>query len=718
MSVPASDVLRAARGTAVLVLMCAAAVCPSAHAQTPAPAASKAAAAVAAPPPQSRDGRYGVQVLAATVNVHMEPAPSATVIAQLQQGAHVEADQRRGTWYRIQLADGRTGWIGMVVSKANPNFTVDANPGLARARPTNAAPEPAIAANEPAAAAVAPDTRPDDRIIQQRPMGRPLEEIIPEIDPRQVPPPEAILPRETIPVPDRWRLTDQLGLTQNRWYDPYHPNTLKGDRPVFGEDWFVALNLVSDTVLEWREVPSAIGAQSTERPQSNDQFGRNKQSQFVENLVLGMSLIKGDTTFKPPEIELRFVPVINFNRTDVGEVRGINIDPRKGTTRNDSQVAVQELFIDYEYHIASVRYDFDDIRVGIQPFTADFRGLLFIDQPLGVRFFGTRDSNRLQYNVGWFRRLEKDTNSGLNDIGKPLRDENIFLANLYRQDTFVPGFALQGTVIYVDNREDADAYYDKNGFQVRPAVLGDARPRTYQVTYLGLNGDGHFGEWNLTASLYGVFGTVSHDPLAQEKVNVEAMYAVAEVSHDFDWLRVRGTGLFQSGDSNPFDGKATGFDAIFENPQIAGADTSYWIRQAVPLIGGGGVALSGRNGVLAALRSSKDQGQANFTNPGLALIGIGADADLTPRWRLIGNLNQLWFANTSSLSVLRNQGTISRSLGTDVSVAVQYRPLFSQNVIVNASAAALVPGQGLKQLYAFEGSKTQYSILFNLLLTY
>jgi hypothetical protein len=191
------------------------------------------------------------------------------------------------------------------------------------------------------------------------------------------------------------------------------------------------------------------------------------------------------------------------------------------------------------------------------------------------------------------------------------------------------------------------------------------------------------------------------------------------VSRDFDWIRVRGTGLFQSGDADPFDGKATGFDAVFENPQIAGADTSYWIRQAVPLIGGGGVALSGRNGVLAALRSSKDQGQANFTNPGLALIGLGADVDLTPRWRLIGNVNQLWFANTSSLSVLRNQGTISRNVGTDVSVALQYRPLFSQNIVVNASAGALVPGQGLKQLYALDGSsKTQYSILFNVLLTY
>jgi hypothetical protein len=128
--------------------------------------------------------------------------------------------------------------------------------------------------------------------------------------------------------------------------------------------------------------------------------------------------------------------------------------------------------------------------------------------------------------------------------------------------------------------------------------------------------------------------------------------------------------------------------------------------------------LSGRNGVLAALRSSKDEGQANFVNPGLVLVGIGADADVTPEVRVVGNVNQLWFANTSSLSVLRNQGTVSTSIGTDASVAVQYRPLFSQNIVLNASAAVLFPGAGLKQLYAFEGSKTQYSILFNALLTF
>jgi len=549
-------------------------------------------------------------------------------------------------------------------------------------------------------------------------MGKPLPPVIPLIDPSQVAPPSPFLPRETVPIPDRWRLTDQLKLVNQRWFDPYNPNELKGDRPIHGEDWFFNLSVVSDTVFEPRRLPTPIGAQSTQRPQSNDQFGYGKQSTFVENLIVSLSYLKGDTTFKPPEYEFRLVPVINYNYTTVKEVRLVNIDPRRGTTRRDGFVAIQEAFVDYEYRIVSERYDFDDMRVGIQPFISDFRGFLFQDQPIGVRFFGTRDNNQWQYNIGWFRRLEKDTNSGLNDITRTPRHDDVFVGNLYRQDFMVPGFTMQGIVVYNRNHETAQQFLDDNGFQVRPAIMGDARPRSYDVVYLGANGDGHFGRWNTTASLYWAIGHDDHNQISQRSANINAFFAAAEVSRDFDWLRVRGSLLYASGDKDPYDGKENGFDAILENPQFAGADTSFWIRQAVPLIGGGGVALSGRNAVLPALRSSKDQGQSNFTNPGLLLVGIGVDADLAPRWRAIANVNQLWFNNTSSLSALRNQGDIDRGLGTDVSVAVQYRPLFIQNIVFNASAAVLIPGKGFKQLYVAGGSNTPYSILANLVLTY
>ena len=133
-------------------------------------------------------------------------------------------------------------------------------------------------------------------------------------------------------------------------------------------------------------------------------------------------------------------------------------------------------------------------------------------------------------------------------------------------------------------------------------------------------------------------------------------------------------------------------------------------------MGGGGVALSGRNGVLPSLRSSKDQGQSNFVNPGLLLLGLGADADITPQWRLIGNVSWLSFGDTSVLEYLRNQGGISRFLGTDISAAVQYRPFMTQNLVFNGSIAVLQPGPAYRQL--FPSAKRPYSVLANLLLTF
>src|SRR2546430_12538623 len=48
-------------------------------------------------------------------------------------------------------------------------------------------------------------------------------------------------------------------------------------------------------------------------------------------------------------------------------------------------------------------------------------------------------------------------------------------------------------------------------------------------------------------------------------------------------------------------------------------------------------------------RSSKIQGQPNFVNPGLFLGNVGADFDVTPKMRLISNLNLLWFDQTQVL---------------------------------------------------------------------
>src|SRR5271168_1114783 len=78
------------------------------------------------------------------------------------------------------------------------------------------------------------------------------------------PPPEAF-PTDQIPVPDRWRLIDELeGTPIANWYDPYNQNSLKADRPIEGyQDWFFNLSAISDTVVEPRAFPLPTGIQTT-----------------------------------------------------------------------------------------------------------------------------------------------------------------------------------------------------------------------------------------------------------------------------------------------------------------------------------------------------------------------------------------------------------------------------------------------------------------------
>lgn len=530
-----------------------------------------------------------------------------------------------------------------------------------------------------------------------------------------VAPPPADAAYKQEPVNDRWSLPQAFGFVTPRWYDPYHQNPLKGDIPVRG-DWFLDLDAASDSVYESRYLPTPVAPQSPSHTGALDVIGDGSQHFFNQNLLLGADYHEGDTTFRPPDYDFRVAAVLNYNHTETGENRVLKVDPRTGTTRNDNFLGLQEAFFEEHLRDVSPNYDFDALRVGLQPFTSDFRGFLFIDNEPGVRLFGTRASNSLQYNLTWFRLLEKDTNSGLNAVGQSPRRDEVYAVNVYWQDAPTPGYTSQFVYLFNRDREgDQGFYYDRNGFLVRPASIGQELPRNYFVNYIGYNGDGHFGRLNLTDSLYVAYGQQSNSLFTAGTSRIRAGFLAAELSWDFDWTRIRASLLYATGDRDPYDHKDTGFDAVVQAPLFAGADTSFWIRQAVPLIGGGDVTLTTRDGILNDLRSSSDQGQSNFTNPGTRLIGLGSDSDLTPEWRLSSNFNQLWFDNTAVLEALRAQGGIPKSIGLDASLAAIYRPLFNQNIIVRLSGAVLFPGPGYEALY---GDRRGYSMLFDLILTY
>ena len=129
--------------------------------------------------------------------------------------------------------------------------------------------------------------------------------------------------------------------------------------------------------------------------------------------------------------------------------------------------ALQEAFVENKLADLGPDYDFVSVRVGTQPFNSDFRGFLFSDINRGVRLFGTRNSNRDQFNLVYFRQWEKDTNTGLNTFND--RRQNLVFANYYRQDFIFPGYTAQVSLNY-DN-DPASLKFDKN------RLPGPARPR-------------------------------------------------------------------------------------------------------------------------------------------------------------------------------------------------------------------------------------------------
>jgi hypothetical protein len=519
---------------------------------------------------------------------------------------------------------------------------------------------------------------------------------------------------------DRWRIAPppyELNVRGRRW-DPYDQNRWKGDYPIRGQDEFLVLTATADTMVDLFAVPTPSGV-STDRPGSLSFFGDDVQLLATENVFFSADFFKGDTAFKPFDWRFKGTLAGNVNYLDVRENALVKPDVRRGTTRTDGRLALQELFGEVKLRDLSPNYDFLSLRVGIQPFSSDFRGFVFTDTNLGVRLFGNYRSNRDQFNLAFFERLEKDTNSGLNTF--EWRDQRVAVANFYRQDFGAKGFTSQWSVHYL--RDDATFHYDRNGFLVRPDPVGSVRPHDVEAVYLGWTGFGHLGRLNLDSALYYVFGHDSLNPIAgpdpsfggDDSVDVGAFMGALELSVDRNWYRPKLALLWASGDDDPTDRNARGFDSIFDSPKFAGGGFSFWNRLGIRLAGTG-VALVQRGSLMPDLKSSKEEGQPNFVNPGLRLASLGIDLELTPKLKAVATANYLRFDATEPLELILFQAPIDPEIGWDLSFGARWRPFLNQNVILVGGVAAFLPGKGFADVYEDDG--TLYAGFTNLVLTF
>ena len=548
------------------------------------------------------------------------------------------------------------------------------------------------------------------------PLVEPLEPIV--LTGREAPlgfsGPSGVLPSEGqvdghfVPVEDRWRVgfpewdrygrghppVDDYPYVEGHWWDPYNQNVLKGDYPIIGQHTFLNITASTLAVHEYREVPTATTPfESTVDPFQEEFFGNPQQYFYQQNFAVRFDLFHAaNAAFKPLDWLVRITPVFNLNYLDTNELAVVNPDVRNGTTRLRQDWALEEYFLEFKIADLSPDYDFMSLRTGSQFFNSDFRGFIFSDTNRAVRLFGTRLSNRDQFNLIFFDQTEKNTNSELNEFDD--RHQNTFIANYYRQDFIFPGYTAQMNFHY--NLDQPSFKFDENRGLVRPDPAGVFRPHEVEAFYFGITGDGHIGRFNISNAFYVVRGEDSLNPIQGRRSDIEAEMAALELSYDRDWIRFRASYFWASGDENIHDDEAEGFDTIFDNPNFAGGEFTFWQRQSIRLFG---VNLVQRKSIVPNLRSSKIQGQSNFANPGLTLVNLGMDFEVTPKLRVITNANHLWFNSTRILEQFVFQDRIRPEIGFDLSVGTEYRPFHNDNAIFIGGFAALIPGNGLDDLF-------------------
>ncbi|HZV34043.1 MAG TPA: hypothetical protein VFB72_05655, partial [Verrucomicrobiae bacterium] len=552
-------------------------------------------------------------------------------------------------------------------------------------------------------------------------------------------------PPNSQPEPDRWRIgfapwnRYTSGDTETPYetpvtmlWHPYKQSLLKGDAPIVGQDIFLDLTASSETDFDGSRNPTPSGI-SAARPGSADFFGVSEQIAVNNYFSFSADLFEGDTVFEPVHWAIHLQPVYNINYLQSRETGVVSSDPRgmgsgnypppgnggiinpgdvtnflngklgrapgdyfgsAHTTRTKEYLSLQEAFLEFHLGDLSKNYDFIATRIGNQVYNQDFRGFLFNDINSGWRIFGNIDDNHYQYNVAAFDMREKNTDSELNTFNA--RDQQVVLANIYRQDFLAHGYTAQ--LSFLANLDGGSTHYDDNGFLVRPEPIGTVQAHSVHAYYVGWAGDGHIGPLNLSHQFYQAFGHDDFNNLAGRPVDINAQMAALELSYDRDWVRYKGSIFYASGDRNVKSGTATGFDAVVDNPNFTGGPFSYWVRQGLGFAGTE-VNLKDANSLLPDLRSSKTEGQANFVNPGVLIFSLGTEMDITPKLRTFLNMNYIRFVNTESLQFALLDNNIDCEVGWDLSIGFQYRPLLTDNIIISTGIGVLLPGRGYRDIY-------------------
>ena len=79
--------------------------------------------------------------------------------------------------------------------------------------------------------------------------------------------------------------------------------------------------------------------------------------------------------------------------------------------------------------------------------------------------------------------------------------------------------------------------------------------------------------------------------------------------------------------------------------------------------------------------------------------------DITPKLKIVNNLNFVQFAQTNVLSQFLFAGHIHHTIGAEPSTGFEYRPFLNDAAVIVAGVARSCPGLGFRDIYSNFGQR-------------
>lgn len=409
---------------------------------------------------------------------------------------------------------------------------------------------------------------------------------------------------------------------------------------------------------------------------SNDTSSARRQQGFTE----GKTILRGEL-FDPDRWKLHLA-IGGHALLDRGNVSLENNSFRREDDDEETDLALEESWLQ-----VAVNKKFNiNIRAGIQDYKSDFIGSIYNDTDLGLRVTGSYKG--VDWSLYGTNRLENDLLSDFNQISS-FRDQQVYIAHLQ----FNIGKTTVKPSIHFNIDEEGDHRRGRVG-----------REEDVEAFYIGFTTYGPIGPVNLLTGLYGVFGSqdnvslVGAIPLRDQ--NVRAFAGYIDVSYPMlNGKMTPHTGVFYvSGDSDPFDGDATGFDAISDHVDVWGSK-GFMIDDRVALGALGGRTFMRHDSPYTSLRDT--DANSNYVNPGAVAVNIGLNTKPFDKLSLDTNFTQFWWRETDSLEAILGAlgvpNNLGNTLGFEVNMEASYK--LTDKLNLNASGTIYKTNQDLRYVF-------------------